>query len=158
MGKEFIAAHRPKLRVRKLALRPGMQFNSPSVEVTNIGDTPALIVESHCQLICCGSEARAIGDFDDAVPNNPFPQEEILSGKSIGAVSLKFDDKMRSALFKTEVLTGDDATGALYAIGWVRYRDKNDTVRRTGFCRRRNLQSGLFLAGNDTPSDYEYED
>jgi len=156
--REFIATHRPKLRIRKFTLKYGTPFNKPNVELTNVGDTSAMIVASHCQFIVRGSQAEAIGDFNDEVPNNPFPQKEIVGGESANTLSLKFDDQMSSTKFKTEVLTGGNAVGVLYAIGWVQYRDKNHTVRRTGFCRWRDPQTGLFLISKEIPSDYEYED
>ena len=55
-----------------------MPFNKPTVELTNIGETSATIVASHCQFIVRGSQAEAIGDFNDEVPNNPFPQKELV--------------------------------------------------------------------------------
>lgn len=156
--REFVATHRPKLRLRKFTLKNGTPFNEPTVELTNVGDTSATIVASHFHFSVRGSQAEAIGDFNDEVPNNPFPQIEIVGGESVNTLSLKFDEQMNATKFKTEVLTGGNAVGALYAIGWVQYRDKNNTIRRTGFCRWRDPQTGLFQISKETPSDYEYED
>ena len=159
MNQEFVASHRPRLRVRRLTIKSGTQINKPTIEVANVGDTSAFIVASHFQFMVCPNVTEAMSRFDDRIPNNPFPPVEVIGGESIDKIELPFDDEMKATHFKTELLTaGKNAVGVLYAIGWVQYGDNNNTLRKTGFCRWRDPESGLFLLTKESAVGYEYED
>ena len=134
-------------------LRDSQRITDLSAEITNVGDNSAFIIESHCSIVAASDDMEALMKFTDEKPNNPIPKKEVLGGESISRITLPFDKPLQA----TNMLHAAGA-GSLYAIGWVRYRDKNQTIRRTGFFRKRESWSGLFRADKDAPSDYEYED
>ncbi len=152
---DFVATHRPKIRVRGLILKPGTAITQPRVEIVNVGESAAFIAESHCQVVCAADETEAIGKFDDSTPNNPVPQREIKCGASIGMDAIPFSTDLQRAKLEYE---GGGGYTHLFAIGWIRYRDNNETLRRTGFCRRHEPNTGLFRTYADVASDFEYED
>jgi hypothetical protein len=153
MDKEFIAAHRPKLRFRRFMMKSGQQISELSVEIINVGENTASIIESHCSIEVSADETEVLKKFNDEIPNDTIPKIDVLGGQSIGKITLPIDAALEMTHYRH--LGG---AGFLYAIGWVRYMDANKIIRKTGFFRKRDPETGLFRTDGNTPTDYEYED
>jgi hypothetical protein len=167
---EFISTHRPILRIRNVALahstpvgnRPGINLieeNFPIVgtlEIVNVGETTATVVQSHCEAIA--REEVGLPEKPAAVTPNDFA----------GSVKLK-PAIPQTFKFQSISVMGDNAGlyrnlpeegHRIFAIGWVRYVDERGTMRRTEFCRFYGVAKGerfpRFHKIDD--ADYDYED
>jgi hypothetical protein len=152
---EFIATHRPKIRVRGFISKSETLITQPGFEIINVGETAGSILGSHFRIISAANESEAIAQFDDTTPNNLIPQREMKAGESIRMNELPFSDDVKSAKLKYEAGGGRIH---LFAIGWIQYGDKNGALRRTGFCRRYESKARLYRVSADVVPDFEYED
>jgi len=127
---EFIATHRPKIRVRGFISKSETLITQPGFEIINVGETAGSILSSHFRVISAANESEAVAQFDDTTPNNLIPLREMKAGESIRMNELPFSDDVKSAKLKYEAGAGHVH---LFAIGWIQYGDKNRALRRTGF-------------------------
>ena len=149
---EFLARHRPRLRVRhvQLLIDPGMTYGSGAkveggLVVVNIGSTKAKIVDSRF-LVLVATSLPSQQEFDGApellVRNHVM---EIAESCSV-PISLVFDAEF-----------GDQIAGvrSIYVIGQIRYEDEAGAQRFMGFGRVR-YPDGRF--GYIDDPDYQYQD
>lgn len=144
---EFIATHRPRLRVRRF--RAHLNEGQPvkiSYLVTNVGDSPAHVKGIDTKIGVCTVNGEELYDTPEI-----GEERRIKPGESRLYVTVALK------------LLYDDAWGVTeYVQAWVavrgtiEYTDDNGVERSTGFWRRREAISGEFRAKDDP--DYEYED
>jgi hypothetical protein len=146
---EFIATHRPSLRIRRITLRE-MTPNYPitaTVEIANVGDSRVVSVA-----VISDIYVRAQG-------SNPTPQQipigDIPTGYTRTYVISSFTPCGKHLRIGIERGVHD-----LCVIGVISYWDENGTMRSTGFFRVYRMDSGRFAApaAGDADSDREYED
>jgi hypothetical protein len=152
---EFLTTHRPKIRVRRVALEEAPLTAEISIryEIVNIGTRPAHIFGGITQIVFWQNpQDRPLPPFADPLDTHLY--------------------NVRGAMIEpgarhSEIVAASDEVGAnfqfarslpnssnLYFIGFIKYRDDLDTIRETSFCRRLE-QTGFSKV--DHP-DYEYED
>jgi hypothetical protein len=141
---QFLAVHRPKLRVRLFRLRH-LEVGKPVVvdyEVVNVGDTDACDVERQMAIsVFMGAETPPID-----------------------GVSLPFDrpispGETRLVSWKTAIIHDRDwRVFSIELTGRIAYRDGNGVPRRTAFDRRYTSDTDRFSPVDDPNHEYEYED
>ena len=154
---EFIASHRPQLRVRNVVVRAPTGSNLPVPQsvlgqfyVDNIGDSTAQITEYM---------ARIFLTQDDVLPmERPYEGENgtVLPNTTIEHGSSKpftLGSSMAWAECR-DIMTGANTT-RLYVIGWIEYVDRLNVKRRIAFCPKYSISKGCFVVV-DNP-DYEHE-
>jgi hypothetical protein len=165
-NKEFIASHRPRLRVHSIsvekygpeqkvgiggaqtALRIPPRPLDGSLYVTNVGDSAATIVDSYCSFYSLPKGLPMEPPYSGLLGNEFLAEIRLAAGgTTIGKFTNLFDGTEQSS---------DMLSGALYVLGWVIYRDDNGTPRRTAFCRWYDPQRRRFAIIEDP--DYERED
>jgi hypothetical protein len=162
----FLATHRPLIRVKHLFLESNIWFGSEPIVAAlvfaNVGSTNANIIGIRGG---CGIVPR-----DDALPARPRLSEPsfvppsdlatILAGRSVEIPDNYFHDP----LSKSEIAAIRDKSATLYCFGSVEYQDRHGQgrVRTTNYCYRlafpRNgaTNNVRFRAYHDP--DYEYQD
>jgi hypothetical protein len=163
---EFIAGHRPRLRVRNIVVEPTrphhgtklppLAANQPVIGqlyISNTGSTDAVIIESCCVVYWTDRE---------------LPMERPYEGKPVfqgwERFRLRAGGSTPETFANLEVLPPDvansiargDGNWQLYVMGWVSYEDAIGTPRRTAYCRRYRADVGRFRAIDDP--DYEHEE
>jgi len=164
---EFIATHRPRIRVKHLWIESdilGSDEIKISLVVVNHGDTSA----RHIQ----GEISTAVVRSDSQLPPKPFFSGEMVFTADVGelpsGITLEFphltDHRILSTGDWTSVRMG---TAFLYCYGYVDYLDAVGRLRRTTFCRvLRPTVSGAALSAKNArfsrldieDEDYEYQD
>jgi hypothetical protein len=153
--KEFIATHRPKLRVRRVegVIEDGDGHEVCFVTVTNVGDSETFIEAVGHDLARrrSGIKGRAHQWIDPGLNASAWPIKPIRMG--IGDRHV-FD--VRAARVITDADRYADAAGTqdICAVGEIRYRDRFGAYRETGFFRVYDPQSKSFIP---IPEE-EYED
>jgi hypothetical protein len=145
---EFVATHRPKLRIRRIFLREPLAINQTikiRILAANIGANDATI----------NGLGLAIY-VGDAVPNaepRPYPEQRIPAGKW---AAIDGEGPVFSIIESTAFNQGN----ILHAIGTINYGDANNIERATAFARSYDLSRKRFVPLPDThpESDREYED
>lgn len=159
---EFIAAQRPKLKVRKLSLDTPIEGKMIKVryELINTGATRARISGGSITVRISEMPAAArlymkVGQEEKATKDIPAGRE-ILAGQAV---------LMDAEVLQMQKAWGFDASdwwcGRFHVIGEIQYMDDNDVVRRTGFYRTATEDRNRFVKaniGDDAKADYEYED
>lgn len=170
LEREFVANHRPRLRIRNVVVRPQAAVNtlpilfapqalvSGQLYVVNVGDTAATIVESGCWV---------------EWSKRPLPMERSYEGKLgnglFGALRLE-PGQSAPGVFQSEKSMGEegvslwlgDSGWMLWVMGWISYTDDRKTPRRTSFCRAymkgpsEHPDDGHFAAVENP--DYEHEE
>src|SRR5712692_2387439 len=82
MRNEFIASHRPIVRLRKLIAIPGNNQIQPLCEIVNIGMTQATIVDSNFQLFAAGSAADATIRYEKEAKKDVVVKITLAAGES----------------------------------------------------------------------------
>jgi hypothetical protein len=146
---EFIASHRPRLRIRRIFPIAPFRFNeAPRIRIlaANIGDTAANVFEYGWEIY------TDIYYTPPALPI-PFPQSlKVPPGKQI---NIDFVGPV--------ALTAENATAALdgwiFIVGIINYMDDQGIIRATSFARRYSTQHNRFVpVGHEhRESDREYE-
>lgn len=165
---EFIASHRPRIRVRHIWIRDSLQEDrriTADLVFTNVGDTTALITS-----VTCDFKIVRIGD--------PLP-EKIAALE--GVWKLTFPDELDPGVAMTiaqisssEVFSKQDIqnirgqTVGLFCFGRICYSDigpeKTRKFRTTAFCRAFSHAAlgsqnvGRFWPMHKPDPDYEFED
>jgi hypothetical protein len=152
---EFIAAHRPRIRVRNFVLdvapaiaggdAPLEIQKANTFEIVNVGGTRAKIKEYGCRIHS----------------GNRLPMQRPARGEIARVLDIILGPGESASLDipKGGLTSGDLNTIGVYILGWIGYSDAAESprIRRTGFCRKYDPTRGRFFPLNDEP-DYEYED
>lgn len=170
---EFVATHRPKIRVRNIVIDPPKSADCVELElfaegypvrgqleIANVGGSRADILDGHCMVYWSSEGLPMRRPYEGAVDNLRAQERSLLSGQSTTA-RFRSDRTMEPNIartFTTQVIRGF----TLYVMGWVTYADRNQDVRRTCFCREyRRIETNAFATPRffavDDP-DYEYEE
>jgi hypothetical protein len=161
---EFIATHRPKIRVKHFWLTSDIWDGTvitANVTYVNNGTANALFNDTGIRFVVVRKD-RLI-PFDPHIPAIHFnpPNREITCGRSWEFQGMK-DGTMLTPEQNVEI---QEQKSRLYCIGYVSYLDAAGRMRITGFCRvlRFPLSSALAYHGNVRfrrfpDPDYEYED
>ena len=160
---EFIATHRPRLRVRNVVVKPVSvtgfkptvfhpgQFVSGQCYIANSGGSAAHITEAHCDVF---------------ITSNPLPMERPYEGQDGNSaikltieagtsVPLPFQSTSQISSRESEdILSGGNYR--IYVMGWVEYSDDMNIMRRTAFCRKYDFIRRRFYPVDDP--DYEHEE
>jgi hypothetical protein len=147
--RDFLATHRPRLRVRNFVLKPSDYDPAGpwmgQFYVSNVGGTEAKIVNSHCEAVRL-RDLPMERPYEGRLGNNPIGGF-LPSGSSRPAIFLAPSDLARN-------ISG----GELYLMGWIDYLDDVGIHRRTAFCRHYTKRDGgLRFYAVDDP-DYEHEE
>jgi len=160
-NREFIASHRPKLRIRRMRFvgyvgtsgRPERISHGDEVEIgieiVNVGGAPATMINGGYSIEFTQESSFAEPRFERQLANGPIAF----------AVGEKHSFTMRAKAMLNR--PGDDTQWinqfrqqgwSLIIFGEIVYRDDDGCDRRTGFTRRWNWET------QDPTFDYEYED
>ena len=160
---DFLATHRPKLRVRNVVIvpiedathSPTLLMSDELIEgalfVSNYGDSVANIDEMLIKVFWTNSELPM---------RRPYEQEvgvQITDRSVRPGTAQQFNFKSDKAIGNrdsNDILTGQNCR--LFVMGWFSYKDEGDVQRRTAFCRKYDPPSGRFRRVDDP--DYEHEE
>jgi hypothetical protein len=165
---QFLATHRPRLRVRHVTIPTPDYLGDPTLffvhgapisgglVVVNVGGTKAKIIESRYRIYFTKGELPAIALEEEFRKNLLMPGQILEVGESCGT-------PINDTIVMEPPPPGVDAElrafardgWKLYVMGQIRYQDEGGADRFMGFCRERQ-SSGRFRAVDDP--DYEYED
>ena len=151
---EFLTTHRPKIRVRRVALEEAPLTMAISIryEIVNIGTRPAHIFAGIAQIVWQNPQDRPLPPFADPLDTHLYNVRgaTIEPGARNSEIVAASDEVGSNFQFARAVPN----SGNLYFLGFIKYRDDLDTVRETAFCRRLEATGFTYV---DNP-DYEYED
>jgi hypothetical protein len=161
--KEFIATHRPRLRVRNVVVKPASitgyhptlfhpgELVGGQITIANFGNSAAHVTEAHCEVFVTHVPLPMERPYEGKNGNSPI-RPVIEAGSS---VPLQFQsDFLLSERQSDDILQGGNHQ--LYVLGWVEYRDKLGIGRRTAFCRKYDWERRRLHAVEDP--DYEHEE
>ena len=164
---EFVASHRPRLRVRNVVIDPmehipgwgigeipiGAGLVKGSFLVANHGDTRAYVIECYSR-VYVGAEVLPLArPHEEAIPHLR-PREGIESGYA----RKYWVDQDKGVVLRNDVATeiAQDRGSKLYIMGWIVYEDSTGVRRRTAFCRKYDATRCRFYPVDD--ADYEHEE
>jgi hypothetical protein len=172
----LILTHRPKLRVRNITITQNWVTDQPTplfregqelighFYISNVGGTPAKIVESLCLVHPTKRGLPMNRPYEEMKANNPVPSMTTLQPGE--ATQAKFGGKLGP---QAKDISSFSDNWRLYVMGWVEYTDassiKSSIKRRTTFCRElcqpRGPDGGMndrrFFPVKGEP-DYEHEE
>jgi hypothetical protein len=148
-GDEYLATHRPLLRVRyfKRVDAPTDQMIQVHFTIVNVGDTRAKML---------GCNAGIEFFRKDSLPTPVlFHLREALAVRPFGRGAT---DEATVLLPKDRALLADHLVEQkeMHVYGFIVYADKGGNTRTTAFCRRWDAARDRFTPVDDP--DYEYED
>ena len=157
---EFIATHRPKLRVHSISFTYNCTIEAEGWNVQylidNIGESSAIINKCKFTFKKLKEPFPVHLPFSDESPL--IEKVFIKSGESTKGSICQFDKETRGAvLFHKTALDGGSQgrnSNDLYFFGYIDYTDNIGTNRRTAFCRQYNIKTRRFTKVED--EDYEY--
>jgi len=155
-NKEFIATHRPQLRLRYAVgeLPPAGNFATAELHVANVGQSDAVIQQIGVDIFVRRTNVPNSGVFN-AAPQPWSDSSSIPPGKEA-----RMDAKSARPINANErphIVTGGFQ---LCLLGIVNYVDRNQIVRSTSFFRIYNPNTKRFLraAKDDQYAEWDYED
>lgn len=172
---EYVASHRPKLRIRNIVVDPPKSENGQiwpllhpghlvcgQLFIANVGGNRADILDGHCLVFWNKGGLPMRPPYEGGGDNLRALRRTLLSGEST-PVAFQSNQPMDGG----GPTIGRDVIGGtnLYVMGWVTYADKNNDVRQTCFCREFRLidkdkrmlgADGRFLPVDNL--DYEHEE
>lgn len=153
---QFLATHRPKIRIKNVWLLNEFWYDHPlnvRVVCVNHGTTDA-------QLIDYGVDFLLVRHGGALPPDHPFAFRRAKSTVLKPGISGPFPDLVQPIDEDTEIAVRNGKAD-FYCIGYLHYMDGSKNVRTTAFCRQLVLNRPLRGAGHfvkvENP-DYEYED
>ena len=164
-NRTLLLQFRPKLIVRNVVVKrlvnemppkPLFQQNMPVIGhfyISNIGGTPAMIIEVGCWVEC--SKRLPMRRPYEGKDANTVPYLKVLGPSE--STPCDFDsvsDKGKVMDSNATMILGGDFGWALYVMGWVQYTDKSNARHRTAFCRKYDISKERFMPVDD--SDYEH--
>jgi hypothetical protein len=167
---EFIAAHRPQIRVRNIVVNQPQSADgrvfplfssghaiSGQLFVVNVGGSRADILDGHCTVFWTQQGQLPMRrPYEGRDDNLHIASRTLLSGQST------FGPFRSDNVLPAEIvcIAGNEiGSWNLYVMGWIRYMDRNNDERRTSFCRefrRIGGSEGRFYKVDDP--DYEREE
>lgn len=148
--REFVAAFRPKIKVRQVARRVRDGENIVEFVVTNAGGSAARIVDSRVVVVMrARGKPLPIRPFDDAAPF--LSNLSLEPGEAINAEWIEAGDQ-----YTVSMADAFEKETDLFILGYLLYEDEIHTRRRTAFCRRFDRDTERFRELGDP--DYEYAD
>jgi hypothetical protein len=168
---EFVASHRPKLRIRNIVVNPPRTVDGRELAlfapghvvsgqffIANVGGSRADILDGHCTVFWSREGLPMRRPYEGGEDNLQAVGRTLLSGQSTTAL-FRSDGPIDADVAQTvgrNIVQGF----RLYVMGWVTYADRNNDVWRTGFCREFMPTGGFslsrFFPVNDP--DYEHEE
>jgi hypothetical protein len=148
-NKEFVATHRPRLRIRSIKplLTDGVGLGIHFI-VTIAGETPAHIKHIDTTLWIKDSAGN------EFLPETNAAELRSLAGGENALCIIRANDfRNRPDL---GIYGGPAPSGEFEFRGWVEYSDDNGIDRRTGFWRIYSAETRRFRAKNDPDYEYEY--
>jgi hypothetical protein len=151
---EFLATHRPKIRIKHVWLKSEFAFDSPiriKVVCVNIGTANARFIDYGVDILPIRSGRAFPAEHE-------FRHKNQISTVLGPGISGPFPELVQSIDQELEIAVRT-ALAAFYCIGYLHYMDSAGNVRTTAFCRKLLLddgRSGRFILTEN--SDYEYED
>jgi hypothetical protein len=155
-NKEFIATHRPKIRIKNVWLLNEFWYDHPlkaRVVCVNHGESDATI-------IAYGVDFLFVRRGEMLPPDHPFAFRREVNTRLKAGISGPFPDLIQQIDESTEVAVRNNK-GDFYCIGYLHYTDGLGNPRTTAFCRKLELNTWLRGGGQFVRvenSDYEYED
>jgi hypothetical protein len=161
---QFLAAHRPRLRVRHVSIVTAERFGHPTIFfshgeeikggliVVNIGGTKATIVESRYRIYFSREGLPITAPYDETFHNLLLPEQVLDVGESCAT---PIADQIFMNPNRTTLRQFERDGWTLYVMGQIRYQDEGGCDRFMGFCREW-ADDGRFHPVKDP--DYEYED
>jgi hypothetical protein len=140
---EFLATHRPRLKVRVGKLGGSNNAIIISYTVINVGETPAKMVLHKTKLITQAANGYVI-------PSDTYDEQCV---RLIGGEAKTFPDTHVNPDFDTTFLA--ESGGTIIFRGAIEYVDDADIKRRTGFLRSYTTATGRFVADTDLNEEYE---
>jgi len=161
---EFVASHRPMIRVKHLHITSEIWGDKPidvKLIITNIGITPAIIRFMSVDTAILGAEKTLPGRPVFSNPNRAVSQDisRVESGGSL--ILPRITVRQLSMNEHPRIM---DGSLKFYCFGVVDYLDADGRTRQTGFCRvwepprgpNALSEPGKFVLHPDP--DYEYQD
>jgi hypothetical protein len=155
-NKEFLATHRPKIRVKNVWLLNEFWYDHPlnmRVVCVNYGTTDA-------QLIDYGVDFLTVRRGVSLPPDHQFAFRRTISTILNSGISGPFPDLVQPIDQGTEIAVRNGEAD-FYCIGYLHYLDRANNPRTTAFCRRlilgQQFRGGGHFIKVENP-DYEYED
>jgi hypothetical protein len=154
---EFLATHRPKIKIKHVWLTSPLQHTNPiiiKVVCVNAGTSSAILTEFAWGVLVRTKEHFLPVNYEwknKAVINRP----ELNSGINYHLPGITY------TLSKDQLAAISSGHSKLYCIGYIHYADRLGNVRTTAFCRE--LQLGIlagsyrFIVPKDADPDYEYD-
>jgi hypothetical protein len=160
---QFIAAHRPRLRIRNIVVKAptaglAARFFDVSMPVSgqlyvdNVGDGPGKIVHSHCVVFWKQGELPMEAPYEGQ-DGNEFLGHPILVPGAPATGKFQSEKPMGQEANNVALCNGN---WHLWVMGWIEYSDENGFVRHTRFCRLWRTPEDRFFPIHD--HDYDYED
>lgn len=168
--REYIANHRPQLRIRNVVVRLPTGRNAPvrlfapgylvsgQLYVVNVGDTAATITETGCWVKWSKLPLPMDRPYEGQDPQPFLRAQRLEPGASL---PLPFQSVEVMGLVGEDLWLGN-VGWKLWVMGWVAYTDDRKTPRRTAFCREYlpgppgAPENGVFVAVNNP--DYEHQE
>ena len=158
--KQFIATHRPRLRVRYVTITsstlPVNDKISASIKISNIGESTAIILKIGFDIFTQISPLESGIAFATvyAEPKLIRPME-LPPGSTID-----IPVKSYGILNQSEITFIISKNIPLLAFGQINYSDGVNIIRNTNFIRKYDININRFrkLDDNDLDADREYED
>jgi hypothetical protein len=146
------ATHRPRIAVRRMAvvLAPEEPIKI-EFAIVNVGETAAIAYTWNTAILYL----KAAGAIQEAPTFDPATAGSSDATLQTGeGINIQFTDggdlgpkQLRDITYGTEIL---------HVLGYIDYKDKRGTTRRTGFLRHYDRQSHRFRVVDDP--EYEYQD
>jgi hypothetical protein len=150
---EFLATHRPKIRIKHFMLANDIWQGQPiTANLTCLNNGTADAIPQQVGL------RYEVVKEGGSLPLDPAITGRGVSGGRVGCGLNWRIEKLDAdrTLASQESADIQQGRSKLYCVGFVSYLDGSGRMRITGFCRVLNLQSGRFDKVDDP--DYEYED
>lgn len=150
LQREFLATHRPHLKIRHVEFIRGEDETAIAFTVVNVGESTATIIESSVTpwIWVKGDKWPALPPY---APKTANPRVKTLAN---GQESRWKETDETWALFLVDI--DGSKTHDMMLLGYIVYADENGTRRRLGFCHRRLPNTERFEPVPDL--DYNYED
>lgn len=159
---EFLATHRPKIRLKHLWLTSDIWSGEEIVlELTMVNTGTA---EALGQMV--GVIIQIVRADRPLAPTIPIPNSANLGGQKLNCGKNLTLSPLHTGTVLTSVENAEIQNGRskLYCVGYISYLDGAERMRITGFCRVLTFPKNILaLAGNSrfrkfVDPDYEYED
>jgi hypothetical protein len=154
----FYLTHRPRIIIRNVvigdldsAISGSLNLTGGTLRLANIGETDAFILKAwHILIVLDRLPMSNPANDADAPDDLPIT----LPPGAVHVLQLENLTIQNLSDFRAVRGTGHDDT--LFLIGWVKYRDRVATIRRTYFCHRFDAKIARFIPVEDP--DYSYTD